>query len=73
MAFDPTRLAAVLAVSSAFLAGCSDNCHDAQNRPVACHSGGAGAHGGGMGSGGDSSATARGGFGGTGDGGGGGE
>jgi hypothetical protein len=68
MALDRFRLAAVLAVSSAFLAGCGDNCRDAQNHPVACRSGGGGgAHGGG----GDSGSVSRGGFGGGGDGGGG--
>ncbi len=71
MSFDATRLAAVLAVSSAFLAACSDrSCHDAQGQAIACSSGG---HGGvsafGGGSGGDQAgAAARGGFGGTGEG-----
>ncbi len=77
------RLAAVLAVSSAFLASCDRNdCKDTQGRPVPCHGGGGGHGGSGTafgsgGSGGDSAsgAVSRGGFGGSGggDGGGGGE
>jgi hypothetical protein len=44
---DRIRLAAVLAVSAAFLAGCDErDCRDPQGRPAPCQGGG-GAYGGG--------------------------